>query len=113
MRNFPVSLESRRSENSRNRVVRISVGVGQDAEGTLRNTRGSTVERLERKPCDLSLIGGARPADWLTRKTLSPTKEEEEEEKEEDGYEDEDEFENEEDTGSPGNRSRIEPSTVY
>ncbi|KAF7407569.1 hypothetical protein HZH66_002106 [Vespula vulgaris] len=71
MRNFPVSLESRRSENSRNRVVRISVGVGQDAEGTLRNTRGSTVERLERKPCDLSLIGGARPADWLTRKTLN------------------------------------------
>ncbi|KAL2746750.1 hypothetical protein V1477_005120 [Vespula maculifrons] len=39
--------------------------------GTLRNMRGSTVERLERKPCDLSLIGGARPADWLTRKTLA------------------------------------------
>lgn len=40
------------------------------AENTWRNTRGSRLERLERKPRDLSLIGGARPVDWLTSKTL-------------------------------------------
>lgn len=42
-------------------------GVTLIAENTWRNTRGPRLERLERKPRDLSLIGGARPVDWPTR----------------------------------------------
>lgn len=58
----------RREESAEERSIRR--GADTNCGEHLGNTRGSTMERLERTPRDLSLIGGARPADWLTSKTL-------------------------------------------
>lgn len=58
----------RREESAVERSIRR--GPDTNCGEHLGNTRGSRLERPERMPRDLSLIGGARPADWLTSKSL-------------------------------------------